>query len=65
MNVTYCKSENELLASGGFNPEALERGAKALREINSSPHAKKVLELTRQQVSVLSYSVLCTKFIIQ
>lgn len=23
-----------------FDPEALERGAKALREINSSPHAK-------------------------
>lgn len=25
-----------------FDPEALERGAKALREINSSPYAKKV-----------------------
>jgi hypothetical protein len=25
-----------------FDPEALERGAKALREINSSPHAKQV-----------------------
>lgn len=25
-----------------FDPEALERGAKALREIQSSPYAKKV-----------------------
>ena len=25
-----------------FDPEALERGAKALREINQSPHAKRV-----------------------
>lgn len=25
-----------------FDPEALERGAKALREINQSPYAKKV-----------------------
>ena len=27
----------------GFDPESLERGAKALREINSSPNAKQVL----------------------
>lgn len=27
----------------GFDPEALERGAKALREINNSPHAKQVI----------------------
>lgn len=26
----------------GFDPEGLERGAKALREINSSPYAKQV-----------------------
>lgn len=26
----------------GFDPESLERGAKALREINNSTHAKKV-----------------------
>eukprot|EP00877_Chromochloris_zofingiensis_P015243 jgi/Chrzof1/9973/Cz04g22140.t1 len=32
-----------------FDPEALERGAKALREINASPHAKQVIELSRQQ----------------
>lgn len=28
--------------SSGFDPEALERGAKALREINSSPYSKQV-----------------------
>ena len=28
--------------SNTFDPEALERGAKALREINASPYAKKV-----------------------
>lgn len=33
----------------GFDPEALERGAKALREINQSPHAKKVLDLAKTQ----------------
>ncbi|EPS66253.1 hypothetical protein M569_08521 [Genlisea aurea] len=34
---------------GGFDPEALERGAKALREINSSPFAKQVFEVMRKQ----------------
>ncbi|XP_057770042.1 uncharacterized protein LOC130989901 [Salvia miltiorrhiza] len=32
-----------------FDPEALERGAKALREINNSPHAKQVFEVMRKQ----------------
>ncbi|KAJ1691433.1 hypothetical protein LUZ63_015588 [Rhynchospora breviuscula] len=36
-------------SSGGFDPESLERGAKALREINKSPHAKQVFELMRKQ----------------
>ncbi|KAJ7540442.1 hypothetical protein O6H91_10G015100 [Diphasiastrum complanatum] len=35
--------------AAGFDPEALERGAKALREINSSMYAKKVFELMRKQ----------------
>ncbi|KAM7266050.1 hypothetical protein ACFE04_003733 [Oxalis oulophora] len=34
---------------GGFDPEALERGAKALREINKSPNAKHVFDLMRAQ----------------
>ncbi|CAA7035775.1 unnamed protein product [Microthlaspi erraticum] len=33
----------------GFDPEALERAAKALREINSSPHSKQVFDLMRKQ----------------
>ncbi|KAG0463878.1 hypothetical protein HPP92_019498 [Vanilla planifolia] len=36
-------------SSGGFDPESLERGAKALREINSSPYSKQVFELMRKQ----------------
>ena len=36
--VVYC----EVDPSKYFDPDALERGAKALREINASPHAKKV-----------------------
>lgn len=32
-----------------FDPEALERGAKALREINASSNAKQVIELSKQQ----------------
>ncbi|KAG6416798.1 hypothetical protein SASPL_124238 [Salvia splendens] len=37
------------VSKSSFDPEALERGAKALREINSSPHAKQVFEVTRRQ----------------
>ncbi|KAK1433288.1 hypothetical protein QVD17_10198 [Tagetes erecta] len=39
-------------SKGGFNPEALERGAKALREINSNPYSKQVFELMRKQEQV-------------
>lgn len=35
------KSEVEV-SKGGFDAESLERGAKALREINSSPYKKQV-----------------------
>ncbi|KAL3630270.1 hypothetical protein CASFOL_023254 [Castilleja foliolosa] len=37
------------VSKGGFDPEYLERGAKALREINNSPHSKKVFDLMRKQ----------------
>eukprot|EP00899_Mesostigma_viride_P002940 jgi/Mesvir1/12647/Mv02202-RA.2 len=51
--VSYCDTKEQPPAKtvglSGFDPEALERGAKALREINASPHAKKVLELSKQQ----------------
>ncbi|XP_077244345.1 AAA-type ATPase family protein [Tasmannia lanceolata] len=35
--------------SSGFDPESLERGAKALREINSSSYSKQVFEVMRKQ----------------
>ena len=38
------KSQN-----AAFDPEALERGAKALREINKSPYAKNVIDLSGKQ----------------
>ncbi|GKU94504.1 hypothetical protein SLEP1_g7996 [Rubroshorea leprosula] len=43
------KTEPEEPIGAGFNPEALERGAKALREINNSPVSKQVFDLMRKQ----------------
>ena len=41
--VALCaKDDKDKIATPSFDPEALERGAKALREINASPYAKKV-----------------------
>lgn len=40
-----ARNDNPRTSSGGFDPEALERGAKALKEINNSSYAKKVLNL--------------------
>lgn len=40
-----CKGDSnaaDAKMTPSFDPEALERGAKALREINASPYAKKV-----------------------
>ena len=36
------RNDNPRTTAAGFDPEALERGAKALREINASQYAKKV-----------------------
>lgn len=41
-SVPKPRNDNPRTSSSGFDPEALERGAKALREITSSSHAKKV-----------------------
>lgn len=41
--VPKVRNDNPRTTAAGFDPEALERGAKALREINNSSHAKKVL----------------------
>ncbi|KAK4362797.1 hypothetical protein RND71_018038 [Anisodus tanguticus] len=37
------RNDNPRTTSAGFDPEALERGAKALREIDKSKSAKQVL----------------------
>ncbi|XP_072959622.1 uncharacterized protein [Typha angustifolia] len=46
---SLSSSSSSSSSSGGFDPESLERGAKALREINSSPYSKQVFELMRKQ----------------
>ncbi|EOA17809.1 hypothetical protein CARUB_v10006207mg [Capsella rubella] len=43
------KAEPNEPKGSGFDPEALERAAKALRDINSSPHSKQVFDLMRKQ----------------
>ncbi|CDY49920.1 BnaCnng18300D [Brassica napus] len=44
-----ARNDNPRTSSGGFDPEALERGAKALKEINNSSYAKNVFESIKQQ----------------
>ncbi|XP_015889974.2 uncharacterized protein LOC107424645 [Ziziphus jujuba] len=50
-----AKSESQSAAAAeeprgsGFDPESLERGAKALREINNSSYFKQVVDLMRKQ----------------
>lgn len=36
------RNDHPRTTSAGFDPEALERGVKALKEISTSPHGKKV-----------------------
>jgi hypothetical protein len=43
--VAECAKDDKKSVTSSFDPEALERGAKALREINNSIHAKKVRAL--------------------
>jgi ATPase family AAA domain-containing protein 3A/B len=40
--TVFADKEKKNERANLFDPEALERGAKALREINSSPYAKQV-----------------------
>ncbi|KAL0720026.1 hypothetical protein Bca4012_069350 [Brassica carinata] len=44
-----ARNDNPRTSSGGFDPEALERGAKALKEISNSSYAKQVFESIKQQ----------------
>lgn len=41
-SLALCEKTPAASAAPSFDPEALERGAKALREINKSPNAKQV-----------------------
>ena len=43
--VAQCAKDDKKSVTSSFDPEALERGAKALREINSSVHAKRVRQI--------------------
>ncbi|WZZ30818.1 hypothetical protein YC2023_014219 [Brassica napus] len=43
------RNDNPRTTSAGFDPEALERGAKTVKGINNSAHAKKVFESIKTQ----------------
>ncbi|KAG1361996.1 ATPase family AAA domain-containing protein 3 [Cocos nucifera] len=43
------RNDNPRTTAAGFDPEALERGAKAIREIEKSSQAKKVFDLLKHQ----------------
>ncbi|XP_062119746.1 uncharacterized protein LOC133834226 [Humulus lupulus] len=43
------RNDNPRTTSAGFDPEALERGAKALKDITTSSQAKKVFEVIKKQ----------------
>ncbi|EKX73224.1 ATPase, AAA family domain containing protein [Theileria equi strain WA] len=47
--VQPSSSKDDKNITGKFDPTALERGAKALRMLDSSPNAQKAFELTRLQ----------------
>ncbi|KAG6655481.1 ATPase family AAA domain-containing protein 3-B-like isoform X2 [Carya illinoinensis] len=49
ISPSRVRNDNPRTTSAGFDPEALERGAKALREITNSAHAKKVFEVIKKQ----------------
>lgn len=44
-----AKAAENFNVGHGFDPRALERGAKAIKEIDKSPHAKEALRLTFEQ----------------
>ncbi|KAI8463565.1 MAG: hypothetical protein J3K34DRAFT_526885 [Monoraphidium minutum] len=47
--VALADTKKDKKSDSYFDPEGLERGAKALREINTSPNAKLALQLAREQ----------------
>ena len=56
------RNDNPRTSSAGFDPEALERGAKALREISSSPNAKKVSVLSSKMFFIIIFGCLIGLF---
>ncbi|GER50525.1 AAA-type ATPase family protein [Striga asiatica] len=53
------RNDNPRTTSAGFDPEALERGVKALKEITSSSHAKKVFEAMKKQEETKQQELTC------
>lgn len=51
------RNDHPRTTSAGFDPEALERGVKALREISKSPHGKKVSALCPLSHSIQPHSL--------
>jgi ATPase family AAA domain-containing protein 3A/B len=49
------RNDHPRTTSAGFDPEALERGAKALREITSSSQAKKVWDFAQEVFTIGFY----------
>ncbi|KAE9620227.1 hypothetical protein Lal_00019378 [Lupinus albus] len=43
------RNDHPRTTSAGFDPEALERGVKALKDIANSPHGKKVFDIIKKQ----------------
>ncbi|CAL0329379.1 unnamed protein product [Lupinus luteus] len=43
------RNDHPRTTSAGFDPEALERGVKALKDIAESPHGKKVFDIIKKQ----------------
>ncbi|KAL0382517.1 UNVERIFIED_CONTAM: hypothetical protein Scaly_0539000 [Sesamum calycinum] len=58
---TRVRNDNPRTTSAGFDPEALERGVKALREITSSSHAKKVVKFGFFSFSILFVSLVAVE----
>jgi hypothetical protein len=54
--VASCAKDEKKTVTSSFDPEALERGAKALREINNSTHAKRVRRVESSQRACASIS---------
>ncbi|KAL0358802.1 UNVERIFIED_CONTAM: hypothetical protein Sangu_0729600 [Sesamum angustifolium] len=58
---TRFRNDTPRTTSAGFDPEALERGVKALREITSSSHAKKVVKFGFFSFSILFESLVAVE----